>query len=145
MRVRGTWHESPRHGLQLKAHHVAQVTPTSADATQRYLRLFRGVGVKRARDLVSAFPNIFEVLQSEPDKLLSVKGFGKAALQRLLDEWTVRRESHEAAAFLHSVGIGPAIAERLVARLGGTAESCAKAIREDPYKVSCVGACVASE
>ena len=44
---------------------------------------------KRARDLVTAFPNVFEVLEREPDKLLGVKGFGKAALQKLLEHWMI--------------------------------------------------------
>ncbi len=138
VRAAGQWVESPKHGLQLAASTVSQVTPTSADACKRYLRLFTGVGPKRAADLVEAFPgeNVFDILDADPQRLLgAVRGVGPAAVQRLSEEWRARKVHHEAAAFLHSVGVGPAIAERLSGSIGSTPEQCARAVRENPYAV----------
>lgn len=135
VRARGVWRDDARHGVQLAAEQLDQITPTSSEAAERYLRCFKGVGPKRARALAAAYPNVFEVLERSPQQLLSVKGFGRAALSKLEAEWRARRASHHAAAYLHSVGIGPAVAERLVARLGGTPESCAAALQSDPYAV----------
>ncbi len=137
VRATGLWIESPKHGLQLKASSIEQVMPTSADACKRYLRNFSGVGPKRAQDMVAAFPgeNVFEVLDKDPERLLTVRGIGKLALAKLSAEWQAKKVYHEAASFLHSVGIGPAIAERLAGSLGGTPEQCAKAVKENPYAV----------
>jgi exodeoxyribonuclease V alpha subunit len=54
VRASGEWVESPRHGLQLRASSIAQVTPKSSDACKRYLRNFARVGPKRAKLLVEA-------------------------------------------------------------------------------------------
>lgn len=138
VRAAGQWVESPKHGLQLLASTVSQVTPTSADACKRYLRLFTGVGPKRAADLVEAFPgeNVFDILDTNPQRLLgAVRGVGPAAVKRLSEEWRAKKGHHEAAAFLHSVGVGPAIAERLSGSIGSTPEQCARAVKENPYAV----------
>jgi exodeoxyribonuclease V alpha subunit len=74
-------------------------------------------------------------LESDPDRFLSVKGIGPSAVGMLVEEWKTKRTMHEACSFLHSVGIGPAIAERLAACLGGTADLCAEAVRKNPYAV----------
>lgn len=76
VRAAGVWVESAKHGLQLRASSIAEITPTSADACKRYLRNFRGVGPKRAKLLVEAFPdeNVFDVLERSPERLLEVQG-----------------------------------------------------------------------
>ncbi len=137
VRAAGEWVESAKHGLQLRAASIAQITPTSAEACKRYLRNFAGVGPKRAKLLVEAFPkeNVFDVLEHSPERLLEVHGIGKAAVSKLVEEWKSKRALHEAAAYLNSVGIGPAVAERLAVCLGGTSELCAAAVKENPYSV----------
>lgn len=137
VRASGEWSESPKHGLQLRASSIAQVTPSSADACRRYLRNFAGVGPKRAKLLVEAFPdeNVFEILEQRPERLLEIRGIGKSAVARLVEEWKSKRSLHEAASYLNSVGIGPAVAERLAVCLGGTSELCAAAVKENPYSV----------
>ena len=137
VRATGQWIETARHGLQLKASSISQVAPTSGDACKRYLRNFPGLGPKRAADIVSAFPeeNVFEILDKEPERLLAVRGIGENALKKLREAWRDRKSLYDASEFLHSVGIGPAIAERLVESLGGTVEKCAQAVQSDPYRV----------
>ncbi|MBX9691999.1 MAG: hypothetical protein K2Z81_06420, partial [Cyanobacteria bacterium] len=137
VRASGKWVETPRHGLQLRASSICHVAPSSQEACKRYLKTFRGLGPKRAKEIVEAFPqeSVLDVLSSNPRRLLEVKGIGESALRNIVAQWDVRRAQYEAASFLHGVGIGPAIAERLASFLGGTAEACAKEVRSDPYGV----------
>lgn len=75
----GTW-ENSKHGLQLSVSMCKEVVPRDQAGILAYLSsgIIKGIGPETAKAIVARFGDkTMEVLEKEPDKLLSVKGIAQ--------------------------------------------------------------------
>lgn len=108
-----------------------EVVPTNADATLAYLKTLSGVGKKRASDLFKAFGlDIFHVMENEPEKLYSVKGFKAKAVEKMLLDYTKRKSARKLFQFLYKYRIPESKIMQLHTILG---PQSLQIIQEDPF------------
>ena len=90
----GEWVNDRTHGQQFKARFLRSSAPTSTDGIEKYLAsgMIRGIGPVYARKLVKAFgERVFDVIETEPNRLREVSGIGSMRAQRIAGAWTEPR------------------------------------------------------
>ncbi len=129
----GEWVIDRRHGQQLRATTLRLASPTSPLGIETYLAsgAVRGVGPELAGRLVRAFgARVFEVIESEPEKLEDVEGIGPKRRALLEVAWREKKIVHEIMLFLHTHGLGTARAFRIFKTYG---ENAIATVQRDPY------------
>lgn len=112
----GHWANDKKFGLQFKAVWLKSVQPSTLEGIEKYLSsgLIKGIGPVFARTLVKGFGvAIFEVIDQEPAKLLSLEGIGPKRLKQISAAWVEQKAVREIMVFLQSHGIGTARAVRI--------------------------------
>lgn len=92
--LEGTWQNS-KYGMQLNVTSCREVLPNTAAGAIAYLSsgLIKGIGPETAKAIVARFgTNAIAVLDSEPEKLLEVKGIAKAKLEKILVSYRATRK-----------------------------------------------------
>ena len=82
----GTW-ENSKHGLQLSVSMCKEIVPTNQAGILAYLSsgVIKGVGPEIAKAIVARFGDkTMEVLDKEPQKLLSIKGIAQRKLKAII-------------------------------------------------------------
>ncbi len=136
LQASGEWIIDPKHGPQLRAHLLRLASPSSALGVQTYLSsgAVRGVGPHLAGRLVRAFgAQVFQVIESEPERLEEVQGIGPKRRAQLEAAWREQRVVHEIMLFLHAHGLGTARAFRIFKTYG---ENAIATVRRDPYALA---------
>jgi len=85
----GTW-ENSKHGLQLSVSMCKEVVPRDQAGILAYLSsgIIKGIGPETAKAIVARFGDkTMEVLEKEPDKLLSVKGIAQKKLKAIIKSY----------------------------------------------------------
>lgn len=143
LRIAGGWVEHKRFGLQFQAKSAIPVSPKSEFGIFRYLTgpRVQGIGPEFARRIIEKFgAQVFEVLDQTPERLREVEGIGKKRAKKIMRTWQTDAGRREGLVFLHTYGVGPALAEKILDELGMGALAT---IRTDPYvmieRVSGVG------
>ena len=75
----GDWTNDRTHGQQFKARFLKTSAPTSLEGIEKYLAsgMIRGIGPVYAKKLLRAFgEKVFDVIETEPDRLREVDGIG---------------------------------------------------------------------
>ena len=75
----GGWVNDRPHGQQFKAQFLKTSAPSSVEGIEKYLAsgMIRGIGPVYAKRLLGAFgEKVFDVIETEPDRLRSVNGIG---------------------------------------------------------------------
>jgi exodeoxyribonuclease V alpha subunit len=132
----GRWLNNARFGLQFKAEKMSLSLPGTADGMQKYLAsgMIKGIGSHYADLLVQAFgSDVFDVVEAEPRRLLTVPGIGEKRLQNIIDGWNETRAVREIMVFLHSHNVGTARAVKIYRMYG---EKAIDMVREDPYRLA---------
>ena len=134
--VIGGWIHHPRFGEQLRAISLHRKPPTEARAMVNYLSsgLFRGIGKAMAKRIVDAFGvDTFQVLDEEPERLLSINGIGEKTLSSLLASWETSTALQELTWYLEESGVSGKYATSLQKMYGDDALTV---LQEDPYRIS---------
>jgi len=132
----GVWHNDRTHGLQFKAHHLKVVPPSTLEGIEKYLGsgMVKGIGPHFAKVLVKAFKeDVFTVIETEPEKLLTLPGIGKKRMEKVTSAWAEQKVIREIMVFLQSHGIGTGRAVRIYKTYGD--ESIIK-VTENPYRLA---------
>lgn len=132
----GTWVIDPKHGQQLRAELLRLASPTSTLGMETYLSsgAVRGVGPHLAGRLVRAFgAKVFEIIETEPERLENVEGIGPKRRAHLRAAWREQRVVHEIMLFLHAHGLGTARAFRIFKTYG---EDAIATVQRDPYALA---------
>lgn len=132
----GNWINDRKFGLQFKAVWMKSSQPSTLEGIERYLGsgLIRGVGPFFAKKLVQAFGNsIFDVIDREPKKLLSLPGIGHKKVEQITTAWVEQKAIREIMVFLQSYGIGTARAVRIYKTYK---DEAIKLIKENPYRLA---------
>lgn len=127
----GRW-ESSKWGSQFKAVDVSLSAPTMLDGIEKYLSsAIEGIGKGFAKKLVEAFgETIFDVIESNPEKLAGVKGVGPKRAKSLVDAYEEQKSIREIMVFLHRCGLSTTRAKRVHDKYGKRAID---KIKENPY------------
>ena len=136
VRFQGRWEEHSTYGKRFRAMSWVPVIPTTQEGLVRYLGsgLVKGIGERLAGRIVDKFgAEVLDVITTQHARLTEIAGVGKKRAKALSEVIKDKRSEAEGIAFLHSLGLGPALAKKIHARFGGrTAEQ----MRLDPYRTA---------
>lgn len=107
LELTGHWKPS-RYGLQLAVDTCEERIPKTKAGIMGYLSsgLIKGVGAKTAKAMVDAYGlDTLEILETEPEKLLSVKGITPKKLTRIQNSYLESIVLRDVVAFLSPFGI----------------------------------------
>ncbi|MFH0702119.1 MAG: ATP-dependent RecD-like DNA helicase [bacterium] len=133
LNAEGNWHIDSNYGQQFKAEILKTTQPDTIDGMEKYLGsgLIKGIGKHFAGRLVKAFgKDVFDIIESSPDKLLCVDGIGKTRQNMIISAWNEQKSVREIMIFLHSHGVSTSKAFRIYKQYGNEA---IKKVNEDPY------------
>jgi exodeoxyribonuclease V alpha subunit len=129
----GRFEEHATYGRRFRADAYTPVLPTSDRGLVRFLgnRLVKGVGEALAQKLVDHFGDAtLEIITTQSERLREIPGIGGKRLKALSSAVRARRTEAESFAFLHAVGLGPALARKVFTKYG---EAAPGKLRDDPY------------
>ena len=132
----GDWVEDKTHGRQFRARTIRSSPPATKEGIEKYFAsgVIKGIGPHLASCLVSAFgTKVFDVIETEPARLLEIKGIGRARQKQILAAWGDHKAVSDIMVFLHSHGVGTARAVRIYKTYG---QAAIEMIRENPYRLS---------
>ena len=133
--MQGHWSKNPKHGIQFEVESYNEVIIPNKEGIISYLSSgqIKGVGSKIAERIYATFGNMaLEVLDKEPEKLLSISGINKNKLKKICDSYLANRGARDVVAFLTPHGITPNRAVRLYKEYG---EKTMDIVKNHPYKL----------
>jgi len=134
--VRGRWHEDPRYGTQFKASSCRTAMPASLNGLRAYLQsgLIKGIGPAYAERIIEHFgQDTVEVLDTEPERLLEIDGFGAKRLEQVKEAWQEQKDIRELMVFLQEHGVSGAYAVRIYKFYGPAA---LHVLQDNPYRMA---------
>lgn len=132
----GRFDEHPVHGRRFRASSYTPVMPTSKKGVARFLGsgLVPGVGEALATRLVARFgERTLDVIATESARLAEVSGIGKKKAKAISEAVRARRADADGLSFLHGLGLGPALAKKILKKYG---PRTAQQLRDDPYRAA---------
>lgn len=126
----------PQHGEQFSADEVERHMPTGETEILNYLAsgVVRGIGPATAQKLVDRFgAETLEVLESEPERLKTVKGITDRRAREITESWRELSGLRRVLDFLTKYDLPVALAMQLYRRYGTDAM---EALRRNPYLLS---------
>ncbi len=136
LRIKGTWVSNSRFGKQVHIESHEEVLPATTDGIRLYLGsgLIKGVGPSMAERIVRAFgTETLQILDNEPERLLSIRGIGKKSLAQIITGWHEHRGIRDLMLFLQPHGITANYAVRIFRHYGPEALSI---VQENPYRLA---------
>ena len=103
---------------------------------EKYLSsgMIRGIGPVYAKRLIKAFgTQVFDVIQTAPERLREVEGIGPRRAERIVAAWAEQKIVREIMVFLHSHGVGTSRAVRIYKTYGNDA---VQVMSENPYRLA---------
>ena len=134
-RLNGHWAKHPRHGLQFEVEGYEEVISHTKEGIIGYLASgqIKGVGRKIAELIYDTFgQDTLEILDREPEKLMSVRGISKKRLQKICDSYLATRGARDVIAFLSPHGV---TANRSIKIYREYGKDTMDIIRNHPYRL----------
>jgi exodeoxyribonuclease V alpha subunit len=132
----GRWSTHAQYGRRFRVESVMVDDPRTLRGLERYLGsgAVKGLGKEFARRVVAEFGlQTLDVIENEPERLLSVEGIGKKRLEKIIEHWENDRLHREVHATLRGHGVGQALSNRIVDRYGSGAMGV---ITKTPYRLA---------
>ncbi len=132
-RFAGRWEAHAKYGRRFRVVSYAPILPSSDRGLVRFLGsgLVKGVGEALATKIVTRFKEeTLDVVTRQSARLREVPGVGAKKAEALRSAVLARRDEAESFAFLHGVGLGPALARRVFTKYGPSAPA---RLKDDPY------------
>ncbi|MFU2208276.1 ATP-dependent RecD-like DNA helicase [Solidesulfovibrio sp. C21] len=136
LRVTGSWVTHPKYGRQFLVTVATREMPATVNGIRRYLAsgMIKGVGGVLATRMVDAFgEKVLEILDTAPEKLLTVEGVGKKKLKEIVASWQAQHEVRSLMLFLQTHEIATTHAGKIFKLYGNDAET---RIRANPYELA---------
>jgi hypothetical protein len=91
---------------QIAAQQLVPINPSTRSETEIYLsKFFKGIGIKRAKDIVNMFGlKVFDVIENNPSALLKVPGLGSKNLESIIKPYLEKVSARELVDFLVTHG-----------------------------------------
>lgn len=135
LKLTGQWANHSKHGRQFQAEFCEQSLPASTEGIKRYLGsgMIRGVGPVMAERIVNRFgDDTLDVIDHEPEKLLTVLGIGKKRVGQIAKAWDEQRAIKDVMIFLQSHGVSTNLATKIYKKYGDTSLAV---VQNTPYKM----------
>lgn len=135
LQAEGKWIEDSKYGPQFQASTVSTSEPSSEEGIERYLSsgMIHGIGDVYAQKLVAFFgTDVLDVIEKEPKRLLEVPGIGNKRSSMIVEAWEAQRAVRSIMLFLHSHGVGSALAARVYKTYG---DKAVQIISDNPYRL----------
>lgn len=133
--IQGHWSKNPKHGVQYEVESYEEVIVPSKEGIIAYLSSgqIKGIGPKMAERIFDAFGlNTLNVLDHEPEKLLTISGISKTKLKKICDSYLANRGARDVVAFLAPYGITPNRAVQLYREYGN---ETMEIVKNHPYRL----------
>ena len=133
--LQGHWSKNPKHGVQFEVETYDEVIAPTKEGIIAYLSSgqIKGIGPKMAEKIYDAFGlTALDVLDKEPEKLLSISGISSAKLKKICDSYLANRGARDVVAFLTPHGITPNRAVKLYKEYG---DRTMDIVRNHPYQL----------
>lgn len=133
--IQGHWSKNPKHGVQYEVGSYEEVIVPSKEGIIAYLSSgqIKGIGPKMAERIFDAFGlNTLNVLDHEPEKLLTISGISKTKLKKICDSYLANRGARDVVAFLAPHGITPNRAVQLYREYGN---ETMEIVKNHPYRL----------
>ncbi|NBI85041.1 ATP-dependent RecD-like DNA helicase [Lachnospiraceae bacterium] len=133
--MRGHWSKHQNHGLQFEVESYDEVLVPTREGIIAYLSSgkIRGIGSKIAERIYAAFGvRTLDVLDKEPERLLSIPGIGEEKLKKICDSYLENRGARDVVAFLAPHGITPNRSVKLYKEYGN---QTMEIVRKHPYQL----------
>ena len=108
--MQGHWNKNPKHGLQFEVESYNEVIVPTKEGIVAYLASgqIKGIGPKLAERIYHAFgTQTLEILDKDPEQLLSISGISEGKLEKIRDSYLANRGARDVVAFLAPHGITP--------------------------------------
>jgi exodeoxyribonuclease V alpha subunit len=130
----GRWEHHGKHGLQLKARFIRVLIPSTGKEIYAFLASggVRGVSNKSAEKLLDKFGDKLSEVLTSPTAMISA-GITEKQANAISETWTMRSTHTEVTAFLQSLSLGPATAQKIVKKYG---EKTRQMISANPYRIA---------
>lgn len=118
--LQGHWSKNPKHGVQFEVETYDEVITPTREGIIAYLSSgqIKGIGPKMAEKIFDAFGlTALEVLDKEPERLLTISGISSNKLKKICDSYMANRGARDVVAFLSPHGITPNRAVKLYAQI----------------------------
>lgn len=136
LQVQGEMVTHPTFGSQLRVDSAEEIMPESKEGVIKYLSsgVISGIGPVTARRIVAKFgKDVFEVMDNDIQRLLTVSGIGQKKLAIIKQSYDKSREVRNIMVFLQSYGVTPSQCMKIYYRYGS---SSIPVVRENPYVLS---------
>ena len=136
LQLTGAWRIDPKYGRQFSMETFEEILPATVFGIEKYLGsgLIKGIGPKFAKKIVQEFgKDTLDVIETDPDRLLSVPGIGTMRVERIKAGWTEQKEIKNIMLFLQDHGVSTSHATKIYKTYGN--ESI-KVVQENPYKLA---------
>ena len=135
LRLEGQWDNHPKHGPQFKAEVCEQTLPATVAGIQGYLGsgMIKGIGPRLAERIVGRFKEeTFDVVESQPERLLDVPGIGRDRVRRITEAWKEQKQVKEIMVFLHGHGVSTNLAVKIYKTYG---DKALETVQQNPYQL----------
>ena len=132
----GTWRVDPKFGRQFSVETYEETLPATVYGIEKYLGsgLVKGVGPKFAKRIVGTFgADTLNVIETEPDRLLSVPGIGKVRVERIKKSWVEQKEIKNIMLFLQGHDVSTSHATKIYKTYGNDSISV---VKDNPYRLA---------
>lgn len=133
--LQGHWSKNPKHGVQFEVENYDEVITPTKEGIIAYLSSgqIKGIGPKMAEKIYDAFGlTALDVLDKEPERLLSISGISSAKLKKICDSYLANRGARDVVTFLTPHGITPNRAVKLYKEYGDRAMDI---VKNHPYQL----------
>ncbi|MBI5594005.1 MAG: ATP-dependent RecD-like DNA helicase [Deltaproteobacteria bacterium] len=137
LKLDGIWETHARYGQQLKIIRFEVLLPATTDGIRKYLKsgVIKGLGAKTISRLIRHFGDqTLVVIESAPEKLIDVKGIGKATAKQIAESWKSHHAVRCLMIFLQNHGISLAYSGRIFKEYGPSAVDI---LKDRPYQIAC--------
>ena len=135
LKITGTWETHPRYGEQLKIDSFEVILPATVEGIKKYLQsgFIKGIGQKTALRLINHFEDrTLEIIENNPERLLDVKGIGKAAADKIIGAWKEHHSIRRLIHFLDENGIQTSYGAKIFKLYG---QDALEVISSDPFRL----------
>lgn len=132
--LNGTWKPS-KYGLQLQVESFEQVMPRDTDGIIAYLSsgFIKGIGPETAKAIVARFgEQTLEIMDHDPDQLLTVKGIAKTKLTKIVDSYQATRKMRDLTAYLAPYGVTMKKIVKIQEEFG---DNSLNTVKRDPFQL----------
>lgn len=133
--LEGEYVQDAKYGRQFKAESYDVVIPTTVKGIEKYLAsgLIRGVGAKKAKDIVQKFGiNTLHIIEFNPQKLKQVSGIGEITAEKIHCSLIEQKEMQNAILFLQKYEITTGIAIKIYETYR---EKTVSVVSDNPYQL----------